>query len=249
MIRYRSEGPNEHVLVYKNGRLVRGGPGMSCLVTPGSRVAVVPRTIAEARLSFTARSSDRHRARVEGEVMFRVAVPAKAAATFDFVIRPGTEGGRTDGLETLSKSVAAVARDILRDEIVHMPAERVLAAEAALGRTTLIRMRHSPAIRAFGVQPVNVFIRDLRMSSEVVSCLEAEALENTKMRAIVSAGGSPSFPEPPPPDAEEYTVRGDDDVHRTECTDECPFRHLCDDYKRSLSGGKAWCTLFREFTT
>lgn len=248
MIRYYSGGPNEHVLVYRNGRLARGGPGLRCLVTPGSRLAIVPRTASEAKLAFSARSSDRHRVRVEGDLMFRVTAPAKAAAVFDFVVGPREEDDE-DGLARLSKSVAAVARDILRDEISHMPAERLLAAEAALGRTTLIRLRHSPVLREFGVQPVSVFIKDIRMPPEVLDSLEAEAIEAVKMRAVVSSGAMPSFPEPPPPDGEDYTVTDEDGLRRTECTDDCPFRHLCDDYQRNRSDGKAWCTLFREFTT
>ena len=34
-----------------------------------------------------------------------------------------------------------------------------------------------------------------------------------------------------------------------ECTDSCPFRDLCEDYMRDISGGRAWCTLFHEFST
>lgn len=248
MIRYYSGRPDEHVLVYRNGRVVRGGPGLSCLVTPGSRVAAVPRSISEARLAFTARSADRHRVRVEGDLMFRIALPAKAAASFDFVVGFGAGDAKGDGVGRLSKSVVAIARDILRDEISHMLAAKLLSAEADLGRTTLIRLRHSPGLRAFGVQPVNVFIKDLRMAAEVVDSIEAEALDGMRMRAVLDAGGSPSFPEPPPPETDDF-LSEEEGVHRTECTDDCPFRYLCEDYRRNLSSGKAWCTLFREFTT
>ncbi len=229
----------------ENGRVVRHGRAMDCMVTRRRRVIAVPRVSVTARMGFSARTSDMQSVDVDGEVMYRIVSPMRAASTFDFTVDPRTNEHLSDGPTAIRRTVLSVARDLMRDEISRMGAERVLGREPEVGRAVLIRLRHSPRLRELGVRPVDVFIKELGMKPETVRAIEGRTALRCAAEVTVAQGTGAAQPWRPM----EHGAPSDDGVSTgVECTEDCPFRHMCGDYMDHFRDGKAWCTLFREFS-
>jgi len=178
--------------------------------------------------------------------VYKIVSPIKAASCFDFTVDPRTNEHTSDGLTEVRKAVVSVTRDLLRDEMSRIGVERVLGKEPDIGRAVLIRLRHSPRLRELGVRPVDVFIKDLKVRPDTVKALEGRMTISCAQQVAMPQGTDAGLPwqskqtEPP---------QDDDASSGMECTEDCPFRHMCGDYMDDLRGGKAWCTLFREFST
>ena len=245
-----SAAPSDHVLQYVRGRLVREGRGLSFLYVPQlTRIVSVPLGSIEARFEFRERSSDFQRVRVEGEVVYKVTSPRKAASVADFTVGGGTREARSDGASALRRQVLAVARDILRDELATMPVEQALKSGTSLGRSTRIRMMHSRHLRGLGVTVLAVFVKEIRGPSELVRALEAGHMERLTVGTGHSACDSMLIARGQSATRDASGVnRTGDPGHSIECNANCPFRHMCEDFMSDVSGGKAWCTLFREFS-
>lgn len=242
-------GPSDHVIKYVRGRAVQEGRGLSLFYIPQlTRVVSVPVGFMEAPFEFRERSSDFQRVRVAGEVVYKVTNPRRAGSAADFTVNRGGDHGRSAATAILRRRVVAIAREIVRDELSAMPIREAMMCGTKIGRSTRIRMNHSRWLRDIGVNVAAVFIREVRAPPEVVKALETEHLGTITIRAgqtaydallvARNAGASrDAIPEdstsPPEP---------------IECTATCPFRYMCEDFMGDVRGGKAYCTLFREFS-
>lgn len=247
IIRYRGR-PDEHTMIVKNGQIERRGRGLTCFVTRQRHVMAVPGACLSAHIKFSARSSDMQQVDIDGDVTYRVVSPSKAAEAFDFSVDPRTGTYLSGGPSSLRRVIISIARDLARDELSRMGIQGVLGREPVVGRAVLVRLRHSPRLRQLGVRPVDVFIRELRVSPEIARSIEKRVVL-TPMPSTTSGPASDMSLAWTPPSERVPSVTGDDQPHGMECTDSCPFRHVCGDYMNEFSSGKAWCTLFREFTT
>jgi len=238
--------PDEHTLIVANGRVVRQGRAVSCLVTSRRRVLAVPGCSIMTRMSFSARSSDMQPVDIEGELAYKVVSPVKAASNFDFSIDPKTNSHISDGPGSLRRAVLCIARDLVRDEISRASTEQILGKEHTIGRAVLIRLRHSPRLREMGVRPLDVFVRELRMRPETIKLIEDKAAVKCVSEMTLAHGGSDALTWKP---SAEETTEGGEHSAGMECNDNCPFRYLCGDYHNEVRGGTARCTLFRELST
>lgn len=244
--RYRG-WPNEYNMVVSDGRVVKQGRAITCVVTRRSRVLAVPVGDLTASMSVSARSSDLQPVHLEGELTFRVTSPAKAASAFDFAVSPMTGEHTSDGPKQLRRAALQITRDILRDELSRMSVERMLGSEPVIGKAVLVRLGHSSRLRELGVRPLNVFVKDLVLRPDMTRAIEEKATVACISGLALAHGGSAAMSLKPPnrgtPEPEYEHSTG------MECTDSCPFRDVCRDYQNEVRGGRAWCTLFREFST
>lgn len=245
--RYRGRA-DEHTMIVKDGQVEKHGRGMSCLVTKRRHVMAVPGAHLSAHLKFPARSFDMQPVEIEGDLTYRIVSPSRAATSFDFSVDPKTGTYLSGGPSSLRRAVVSIARDLARDEISRMNIDGVLGGEPAVGRAILVRMRHSPRLRELGVRPMDVFVKELRVSPEIARTIERRMMLAPMPSAAAGPGSDVSFAWRPQQERGAEAA-GDDQSLGMECTDSCPFRHLCGDYMNEFKEGKAWCTLFREFST
>ena len=129
-----------------------------------------------------------------------------------------------------------------------MPVRKALSAQAEIGRSVKIRMGHSRLLSDMGVKVIGVHVKGVECSTEL-----AEAIEAENLRPALVAGQAYSATIPINGSADRPGRRSEPsaltNAPSIECTDSCPFRDLCEDYMRDIRGGRAWCTLFHEFST
>ena len=250
ILSHHRAAPSEHVMEYVRGRLVKEGRGLSFLYVPQmTRIVSVPLEPAEARFEFRERSSDFQRVRVEGEVVYKVTSPRKAALATDFTVGCDAGAAHPCGVNALRRRVLAVTRDTLRDELGAMSLEQAIKSGTSLGRSTRIRMTHSRHLRELGVTVLAVFVREIRGPPELVKAIEAEHLGKMAIRTDPAVCDSLLMARDQNAERGVRNVNGASGPgHSIECNADCPFRHMCEDYMSDVRGGRAWCTLFREFS-
>jgi len=240
--------PEEHTMVVQNGKVVMQGRALNCLVTRRRHVLAVPSACLTVRMSFPARSSDMQPVGIDGDLVYKVVSPSRAAANFDFSVDPKTSTHTSDGPASLRRAVMSITRDLVRDEISRMRVESIIGREPTVGRAVLVRLRHSSRLREIGVRPIDVFIKELKVSPDTTRTVEERMVLNCVSGETITSGKGHAVASNPPAEGGSLPMH-DGASAGMECTDSCPFRHLCGDYRADVKDGKAWCTLFREFST
>ena len=249
LLRHHGGAPSDHVIKYSRGRPVLEGRGLDVIYFPFlTKVASIPTNSIDARLRFGGWTSDYQRVKAEVDLVFRIASPRKAIAHFDFTVKRRRRGKGIDHSAILKRRVLGVARCLIADEVSRMPVRRAEIASAELGRSVKIRMGYSRLLADMGVTVLGVHVKSVECSPEVAEAIEAEHLRPVLLAG--EAGGSEYLMTTPSrkstgKNASSPTVN----APSIECTDSCPFRHLCEDYMRDIRDGRAWCTLFHEFPT
>jgi len=249
IFKHHCGAPSDHVVKYVRGRQAIEGKGLDFLYLPCiTKVVSVPTHSLDARFTFEGRTSDFQPVRIKGDLVYRITAPRKAAALLDFTVRQMDNGGRDSQHTILRRRVLGVARSVMLDELNGMAVKKALSASPQIGKSVKIRMSHSRQLNDLGVSIISVNIAGIECPEHVTEAIEAESLRSSVL-ASQSAGNMLVM-----------TRSGGSSEHRTEleegaptpsieCTDSCPFRHICGDYMRNARGGRAWCTLFHEFST
>ena len=177
--------PNQHVLHYRKGRLVRQGAGLAYWFNPLTvAVAQVPVEDIETTFLLKERTRDLQEVSVQVALTYRVAGPTAAAARVNFSVALTTGAWVEQPLERLAGFWGQRAQDPARrylaavslEEAVQSGAERIrLAIEAAL--------KEAPEIRAMGLELVGVQVIRVVASAEMEKALATPTREGLQQKA------------------------------------------------------------------
>jgi hypothetical protein len=248
VIRHYTAVPSDYVIKYSRGDVRDEGTGLSFVYNPWTtKIVSVPTTSMDASFAFKERTSDFQPVNIEGDIVYRIAEPKKAASALDFTVGPRNSRHREDALKILKKRIVGVARDLIRDEVGELQVEDAMTAATRISRSVKIRMAHSGLLNAIGVRVMSVLVKKIMAPSEIVSAVEAGYLDSIATKGRQSNGtalllAGPRMNGGPAGSIADVSVPGP-----VQCTDSCPFRHMCGDYMDNIQDGNARCTLFREF--
>lgn len=244
ILRHHNGAPSDHVVKYVRGRQALEGRGLDFLYLPYvTKVVSVPTHSLDAHFTFEGRTSDFQPIRVKGDMVYRITSPRKAAALLDFTVNK-----RASSQTILRRRVIGVARSVLLDELNGMAVKKALSSIPEVGRSVKIRMSHSRQLNDLGVSVIAVNIASISCPEHVTEAIEADCLRSSIL-ASNSSGNMLVMGKPGVSGENRASEKEEAPTPSIECTDSCPFRQLCSDYMRNLRGGRAWCTLFHEFTT
>ncbi len=232
---------------FVKGKLVNEGRGMDFHYLPRfTNLISVPIKSSDIRTKAKARSKDMQPVSADVDVIFRIAYPRMAASAFDFELDPYTGKHRSDSMNSIRNRIRCIMADLIRDEIRTMPIEDVLVSGPNLSRAVQVRMRHEREIRAMGVHIGKVLVTGLETSPEATKAIESAHIERSIVCAKIPTSHGTMMATQPWKDTHDEVGQ---DITEMDCTDNCPFCHMCSDYKQNISDGRARCTLFREFST
>ncbi|TFG70039.1 MAG: hypothetical protein E4H25_03305 [Methanomassiliicoccus sp.] len=250
ILRHHRADSASHTMRFVRGKLVSEGRGIDFHYLPRSTSVIsVPIKSFDIRAKVTARSKDMQPVSAEVEVIFRIAYPRIAASTFDFELDPHTGKHRSGAMNSLRNRIRSIMADLIRDEIRTMSVEDVLVSGPNLSRAVRVRMRHEREIRAMGVHIGRVLATGLETSQEATKAIESAHLERSIISANIPTSQGMMMATRPWKETKDTDDEDGQDINEMDCTDNCPFSHMCSDYKCNISDGRARCTLFREFST
>lgn len=174
-IRFAKAPPTTYVLHYRNGRVVREGPGLSFFYyAPTSTLVHVPIASVDLPFVFQEVTADFQQVTIQGQLTHRVVDPKRLAALLDFSVG-------SDGAELLAERLGHDAQIQTRAAMQGMDLRRALAGADSIVLAMLPAFRKS--VEALGVEILNVSILSIKPTPEMSKALEAEAREALQRRA------------------------------------------------------------------
>ena len=174
-------GPNQYLLVGKDGVLENRGSAVQTFLLPGTIYVLVPSTKQEAAFEFTQETRDGIPLRFKGIILYRVTDPLAAATLFDFA---------RDGVTRITTLLTHISLGELRHAVSHMTmVECIEQRKTTL--TGVVEAALQNAVRgdeggaaAWGVtvevgQVAQVFIVDTELRQQ----LEAEVRNEIKLKS------------------------------------------------------------------
>lgn len=183
-LRHLRAEPNQFILHYKGGRVVRSGAGVAYFFNPlSAAVAQVPVEDCETTFLLNERSSDFQEVAVQCTLAYRVVDHARAAARLNFSISLVTGAWLERPLERLAalwsqKSLEPVRRFVAGAPVVEV-VQRAEHIRAALDDA----LRADPELGAIGLELVTVQVSRVAPTAELEKALQTPTREGIQQKA------------------------------------------------------------------
>jgi regulator of protease activity HflC (stomatin/prohibitin superfamily) len=177
--------PNQHILHYKGGRVVRGGAGLAYWFNPlSAAIAQVPVEDIETTVLLRERSADFQEVTVQCVLTYRCSDPSKVAARVNFTISLESGQWTQQPLERLAGLLNTRAQQPVRDYLADVSVTEAIQKGGAV-MTERIRtgIQEDQELVETGIQLVSVQVTRVAPSSELEKALEAPTREAIQQKA------------------------------------------------------------------
>jgi regulator of protease activity HflC (stomatin/prohibitin superfamily) len=183
--------PNQFILHYRNGKLVRRGAGISYWFNPlSAAVAQVPVEDCETTFVLKERSVDFQELTVQCTLTYRFADPERAAARVNFTVSLQNGAWTEQPLERLANLWSQKAQQPARGYITNATLVEALRSGADQIRSGVeAALRSDPEIAAMGLNLVSVLVSRIAPTAELEKALQTptrEALQQKADEAVFS---------------------------------------------------------------
>lgn len=182
-IRFLKTTPTTYVLLFRNGRVRKEGPGLSFFYYAStSTIVAVPLVSADAPFAFQESTADFQSVAIQGQLTYRVTDPKRIAAVLDFSISP--QGVyRSEDPRKLTERLVHTTQTLMRAETQKLSLRDALTSSGPLSAAVLSGLKSSEAVAQLGVEILNLSLLSIRPTPEMAKALEAEAREALQRRS------------------------------------------------------------------
>ena len=169
--------PTNFVIHYRNGRIVRSGPGLSFYYfSPNSTIVSVPLSTVDVPFVFNEVTADFQNVVIQGQLTYRVTDPKLVAQLLDFSVN-WRGAYNSEDPEKLKERLVNTTQ-VLASAVTHrLPLRQVLVAYDMLVSEVLAGLRAAEPVRMLGVEIISLSIIAIQPTPETAKALEAEARE------------------------------------------------------------------------
>ncbi len=181
--RYIKAPPTTHVMLFRNGRLVRGGPGLSFFYyAPTSTIFQIPVGSTDIPFVFNEVTADYQDATIQGDLTYRVTDPNRLATLLDFSV-DASGRHRSDDPSKLNDRLSHVAQILARSYTQQSQLSQLLVSSDGLVSHMLTGMRGSEAVANLCVEILDLSILSIKATPEMSKALQAESREKLLLQA------------------------------------------------------------------
>ena len=182
--RYFKGDPSSYVLRYRNGRLLKHGPGLTFFYAPyNTTIAAIPAASQDAPFIFHETTADFQEIAIQGQLSYRLVRPLELSEMLDFSIEPGNGAYRSRDPEKLVQRIVNAVQLNTRSGISAMPMEEALRSVKDLAESVLAAVREAPGLAEMGVAVDSLHFTSVKASPEMQKALEADFRESLQQRA------------------------------------------------------------------
>jgi regulator of protease activity HflC (stomatin/prohibitin superfamily) len=177
--------PNQFILHFRRGRLVRQGIGLAYWFSPlSASVAQVPAEDCETTFVLSERCADFQSVTVQCTVTYRISDPERAALRTNFSIALASGAWLEKPLERIAALLAQRAQHPARTYLMGVPIVEAARAGASLIQPPIeVALRADPELEALGIQVVSVQIDRVAPAAELEKAIQTPAREAIQQRA------------------------------------------------------------------
>lgn len=176
-IRYLKFPPTTHVIHYRNGNVVREGPGLSLLYyVPNSTIVAVPLGSADLPFVFDQVTEDFQHVTLQGQITYRVSDSRRLAAALDFSVE-AVDRYCSEDPERLRDRLVSLAQVTAQSVVGRMALRTALTGSEAIVSGMTDSLRGSDLVAMLGIDILGVALVAVRPTPEMARALEAVARE------------------------------------------------------------------------
>ena len=180
---FKSE-PTEYILAYANGGVFTEGAGRSFWYwRPSTSIALVPISTIDALFALTETTANFQAVTVQGQITYRIIEPRTIAGLLNFTVDPRTHKYRSDDPQRLNQRIVNVVQQHTRAGLQRLSLEDALRSTESLARSVLAAVAADAALKAMGLECLNLFFTSIKATPEMAKALEAEYRETLQKRA------------------------------------------------------------------
>src|SRR5919199_5862706 len=180
---FKSE-PTEYILAYANGHVRKEGAGRSVWYwRPSTSIALVPISTIDALFVLTETTANFQAVTLQGQITYRIVEPRTIAGLLNFTVDPRTRKYRSDDPQRLNQRIVNVVQQQTRAELQRLSLEDALRSTESLARSVLAAVAADAALKAIGLECLNLFFTSIKATPEMAKALEAEYRETLQKRA------------------------------------------------------------------
>jgi len=177
--------PNQYILHFNKGKLVRRGAGLAYWFTPlSASLAQVPVEDIEATFVFKELSQDFQEITVQYTLRYRCVEPEKVAARVSFAISPNHGVWLEEPLERLANLWSQRAQQPARAYIQSVPMMEAVQSGAQVIQGAMEQaLREDPEILAGGLALVSLVVLRVAPTAEMEKALQTPTRESVQQKA------------------------------------------------------------------
>ncbi|MBX3417709.1 MAG: protein/band 7 family protein [Pirellulaceae bacterium] len=181
--RYLKSPPTRHVLLYKNGKVVRQGAGVSFwYFTPTSSVVSVELGSVDVPFVFEEISADFQDLTIQGQLTYRVAKPEKLVSLLNHTV--DVLGRYTsDDPEKLNERLVQQIQKRAHAFTQAAPLQNLLLQAEQLSELLLESLRESEVTEAHGLEILTLSVLSIKATPEMAKAMQADARERLLQQA------------------------------------------------------------------
>lgn len=176
--------PTDYVLVYKKGKIVKEGSGLSFFYySPTTSLALVPMGSVDAPYIFEELTLDFQAITVQGQVTYRIAEPKKIAQFLNYTLSNKGQTYVSDDHHKLPQRVINIVSVLTKKHLERMKLKESLKSTEVLAEIINKEIKANEEIHILGIEVLGLSILAILPNKETSRALEAEAREDILRQA------------------------------------------------------------------
>ena len=169
--------PTSYVIHFRDGRIVREGPGLSFYYyAPTSTIVSVPLASVDVPFIFNEVTADFQEVTIQGQLTYRVVDPKLLARMLDFSVN-WRGAYHSNDPEKLKERLVNTTQ-VLASGVTHrLPLRQALTAYDALVAEVLAGLRAAEPVKMLGVEIISLAVTAISPTPDTAKALEAAARE------------------------------------------------------------------------
>jgi hypothetical protein len=177
-IRFTKFQPNDYVLLYRSGKVIKEGLGLSLMYyAPTSSLVVVPTGSVEVPFIFEELTVDYQLITIQGQVTYRIIDHKRIAQLLNYTLDSKGEKYISDDPQKLSQRIINLVRVLTKKQVENMQLKEAIKSSEILAKNINIDIKENVEISALGIEILGLFILSILPNKETARALEAEARE------------------------------------------------------------------------
>jgi len=179
-IKYTKFQPSEYVLKYKNGKIVKEGPGISFYYyEPTTSIVMVPVVSYDCPFMFEEVTADFQTVTIQGQATYRIVDSRNAAGLLNYtvIIKNGYKSYACDDPQKLPIRVSNLVRVMAKKHIENLRLADAIHSSESLAKSTFQDLRNNEEIQKLGIEVMGLTILGVKPNKDTLRALEAETRE------------------------------------------------------------------------
>lgn len=176
--------PSEHVLKYKDGKIVKEGNGISFMYyVPNTSVVVIPTSSSDIPYVFEELTNDYQTVNVQGQITYRIVDYRRIAEILDYTYDMKNKKYVTEDYKKIPQRLINITKVLTKKSIENMPLRTAIKSSESLAKAIRAELKENEEVLELGIEIMGFSILGITPNRETARALEAQAREEILKKA------------------------------------------------------------------